>query len=102
MIMQPPPIDSAVIATAIDQARAKGLAAAGRVRFELWTEGLCAQVLHIGPYADEAPTVDRLHAAIESAGLRPRGRHHEIYLGDPRRAAPEKLRTILRQPVEDR
>lgn len=100
MIVQPPPIGAAVVEAAVEIARAKGLPAADRVRFERWTEGLCAQVMHVGPYADEALTVDRLHAAIESAGMRPRGRHHEIYLGDPRRAAPEKLRTILRQPVE--
>ena len=100
MIMQPAPIDAAVVESAIDQSRSKGGAAVDLLRFEPWTEGRCAQVLHVGPYADEAPTVDRLHAAIAAAGLRPRGRHHEIYLGDPRRSAPEKLRTILRQPVE--
>jgi hypothetical protein len=57
-------------------------------------------VLHVGPYADEGLSIVRLHAGIAAAGYRPRGRHHEIYLGDPRRSAPEKLRTILRQPVE--
>ena len=53
----------------------------------------------VGPYAAERPTIESLHAAIAAAGLTPAGRHHEIYLGDPRRAAPEKLRTLLRQPV---
>jgi hypothetical protein len=57
-------------------------------------------VLHVGPYAEERPTIERLHAAIAAAGLRPRGRHHELYLGDPRRSAPERLRTLIRQPVE--
>jgi hypothetical protein len=57
-------------------------------------------VLHVGPYAEEGPTIVRLHGGIAAAGYRPRGRHHEIYLGDPRRSAPDKLRTILRQPVE--
>ncbi|MEU5160534.1 GyrI-like domain-containing protein [Streptomyces sp. NPDC020875] len=64
-------------------------------------EGPSAQVLHTGPYDDEAPLLAELHDTYLAAnGLRPRGRHHEIYLGDPRRTAPEKLRTVLRQPVE--
>jgi len=71
-----------------------------RLRVVRWTEGPCAQILHVGPYDAEAPTIARLHEAIRAAGLRPRGTHHEIYLGDPRRSAPERLRTVLRQPVE--
>ena len=71
-----------------------------RIRFERWREGPSAQILHIGPYDAEAPTIARLHEAIEARGLRLRGRHHEIYLGDPRRTAPERLKTVLRQPVE--
>jgi hypothetical protein len=63
-------------------------------------EGEVAQVLHVGPYAEERASIERLHAGIAEAGLRPRGRHHELYLGDPRRAAPDRLRTILRHPVE--
>ena len=70
-----------------------------RVRFAPWREGTCAQTLHVGPYAEELPTVEMLHGALAGAGFRPSGRHHEIYLGDPRRCAPERLRTILRQPV---
>jgi hypothetical protein len=65
-------------------------------------EGDVAQVLHLGSYAEERPTIERLHAAIADAGLRPRGRHHEIYLGDPRRGDPARVRTLLRQPVEPR
>jgi len=71
-----------------------------RIRFERWREGPSAQVLHIGPYDAEGPTIARLHEAIAARGLHPRGRHHEIYLGDPRRTAPERLKTVLRQPVE--
>ena len=56
----------------------------------------------MGPYDTEGPTVRRLHDAIDEAGLRPDGRHHEIYLGDPRRTAPERLRTLIRQPVAPR
>lgn len=75
-------------------------AVAGRLRLGTLDEGRVAQLLHVGPYAAERPSIERLHAAIEAAGLRPRDAHHEIYLGDPSRSAPEKLRTILRHPVE--
>jgi hypothetical protein len=71
-----------------------------RLRFERWREGRCAQVMHVGPYSEERPTIERLHAFIAEQGCRPRGAHHEIYLGDPRRADPAKLKTVLRQPVE--
>jgi hypothetical protein len=70
------------------------------VRFERFTEGRSAQIMHVGPYAAERPTIERLHRFVEAEGYRLRGRHHEIYLGDPRRAAPEKLRTIIRHPIE--
>ena len=73
---------------------------AADLRIEAFAEGAVAQVLHLGPYAEERPTIDALHAAIVAAGLRPRGRHHELYVGDPSRAAPAKLRTLVRQPVE--
>lgn len=69
------------------------------VRFERFAEGRAAQIMHVGPYAAERATVERLHRFIAESGFRLRGAHHEIYLGDPRRAAPEKLRTIIRQPV---
>ncbi|HEU4422603.1 MAG TPA: GyrI-like domain-containing protein [Pilimelia sp.] len=101
MIAQPEPIDASLVADAAAQARVKkDLAALDRLRYERWTEGRCAQMLHVGPYAEEGPSIARLHAGIAAAGFRPRGRHHEIYIGDARRSAPEKLRTILRQPVE--
>ena len=70
-----------------------------QLRVEPFAEGRVAQLLHLGPYAAERPSIERLHAAISDAGLRPTGRHHEIYLGDPRRTAPDKIRTLLRQPV---
>jgi hypothetical protein len=70
------------------------------VRFEKFAEGKAAQILHVGPYAAEGPTIEKLHRFVEEQGYRLRGRHHEIYLGDPRRSAPEKLRTIVRHPVE--
>jgi hypothetical protein len=100
MIMQPEPIDEGVVARAVERARTKDLSALEELRFERWEEGRCAQVLHVGPYAEEGPSLVKLHEGIAAAGYRPRGRHHEIYLGDPRRSAPEKLRTLLRHPVE--
>ena len=101
MIVQLPPVDEVAIARAVDQAKAKkGLASLSDVRFERWAEGPSAQIMHVGPYATEAASVAALHHAIIEHGLRPRGHHHEIYLGDPRTSSPENLRTILRQPVE--
>jgi hypothetical protein len=71
-----------------------------RLRFERWREGRCAQVMHVGPYSEERATIERLHAFIAAEGCRARGAHHEIYLGDPRRGDPSKLKTVLRQPVD--
>ncbi len=69
------------------------------LRVEPFVEGRVAQLLHVGPYASERASIERLHAGVAAAGLRLRGRHHEIYLGDPRTSAPERLKTILRHPV---
>ena len=101
LIMQPDPIDAELIAAATAEAAGKKeLPGLARLEYTRWAEGRCAQLLHIGPYAAEAPSIAALHEAIAEAGYRPRGRHHEIYLGDPRRSAPDKLRTIIRHPVE--
>jgi hypothetical protein len=70
------------------------------VRLERFAEGQAAQVMHVGPYAEEAPTIARLHEFVAEQGYELRGRHHEIYLGDPRRTAPERLKTVLRHPVK--
>lgn len=73
-----------------------------KVRFEEFNEGLCGQILHIGPYSQEQPTIQRLHDFIREKEYVFDGKqqkHHEIYLGDPRRSAPEKLKTIVRQPI---
>jgi hypothetical protein len=72
---------------------------ANQVKLESLKEGLCVQMLHVGPYDREAETIARMKAFAEEKGLQLRGRHHEIYLSDPRRVAPEKLKTILRIPV---
>lgn len=101
MIMQLPPIDDAVIERAIAEAMAKkDMPALKAVRYQRWAEGPSAQILHVGPYSTEQTSVVELHKAIADHGSRPRGRHHEIYLGDPRTSAPDRLRTILRQPIE--
>ncbi|MFE6995986.1 GyrI-like domain-containing protein [Microbacterium sp. NPDC057659] len=101
MIMVPDWITAEHVEIARNAARAKATAALDAVRFETYDEGLSVQTLHVGPYDAEGPVLDELHSRfIPENGLRMTGRHHEIYLGDPRRAAPEKLRTILRQPVE--
>jgi hypothetical protein len=69
------------------------------LRVEPFEEADVAQVMHVGPYAEERPSIERLHAGIAEAGFHARGKHHELYLGDPRRSAPERLRTILRHPI---
>jgi hypothetical protein len=69
------------------------------VKLEKLTEGKCVQILHVGSYDKEGATIAKMHAHAESKGLKFHGLHHEIYLSDPRRVAPAKLRTILRNPV---
>ncbi len=99
MIRQPDFITEADIGEALDAAaRKKSPPDTGGLRLESFHEGPCAQILHIGPFEDEGPTIARLHQEIKAAGGRLSGRHHEVYLSDIRRAAPEKWRTILRQP----
>jgi hypothetical protein len=101
MILQPDAVTEEHVDMAREELRAKkDPPALGRLRFEAYEEGLSAQVMHLGPYSDEGPTIDRLHAFIGEQGRTPRGKHHEIYMGDPRRTAPERLRTIIRQPVD--
>jgi len=95
-----PAADEEIQAAIGEVARKKDPPALAKLHVITWTEGRCAQILHVGPYSAEPPTIERLHAGIASAGLRPRGRHHEIYIGDPNRSAPERLKTIIRQPVE--
>jgi hypothetical protein len=99
MILQPPVVTSEVIEAAIEAVgRKKNLPALGKLRFEAFTEGRCAQILHIGPFTEEGPTIQRVHDFIEArSGLR--GKHHEIYLSDIRRADPKKWKTIIRQPM---
>jgi hypothetical protein len=101
MIMQPEFVTRELLDDAIEAVKAKkDPAALSKVRFESFCEGPAAQIMHVGPYGEEGPTIDKLHAFICESGRELAGKHHEIYLGDPRRAAPEKLRTIIRQPMK--
>jgi len=69
-----------------------------KVRFERFKEGKSAQIMHIGPYAAEGPNIQRMHRKIEEIGGKLSGKHHEIYMSDPRRADPARMKTVLRQP----
>jgi len=100
MIMQPEIVKPNLFAQAVDEAmKKKGQPALSRLRLECYHEGLATQILYYGSYADEGPTISRLHLFIENSGHVRFGKHHEIYLGDPRRTAPEKLRTVIRQAM---
>jgi hypothetical protein len=102
MILQPSYVDDATVLQAMERARRKlGSPAAEALRLETLHEGRCAQVLHVGPFTEEGPTIERLHAYIDAHGTR-RGKHHEIYLSDIRRAAPARWRTIVRLPMNAR
>jgi hypothetical protein len=110
MIMQPDLVTAEMFADALAQLRKKkgDQPAFARLRLERFQEGLCVQTMHVGPYATEPATLERMRAFMAENNLRdrvgsavgPGGKHHEIYLGNPLRAAPEKLKTVLRHPVE--
>ncbi|MBT9130486.1 MAG: hypothetical protein DDT42_00545 [candidate division WS2 bacterium] len=100
MIMQPPFITKELFEEALKQViKKKNLKALEKVRFEQYSEGRAAQVIYIGPYSEEGPTIEKLHNFIKEKGYELCGLHHEIYLSDPRRTIPEKLVTIIRQPI---
>jgi hypothetical protein len=103
MIAQPPEVTAALFERAREQVqRKKPSPALAKVRLEPFQEGLAAQIMHLGPFAAEGPTIARLHAFIREQGYAFDGtqqKHHEIYLSDPRRAAPENMRTVIRQSM---
>ncbi|MFD1860416.1 GyrI-like domain-containing protein [Aeromicrobium camelliae] len=103
MILVPEWIPAELVNAAVDQvAASRRPARLDDVRLESLSEGRCVQTLHVGPFDDEAGVLARMHDEfIPGQGFRMVGKHHEIYLSDPRRTAPERLRTILRQPVTD-
>ncbi len=100
MILQPSFVPDKVIEDAIrDVRKKKDLPALNQLRLEEFSEGLCAQILHMGPFSAEGPTIGKLHEYILGHGELT-GKHHEIYLSDIRRAAPARWKTILRQPMK--
>jgi len=100
MILQPDHITPAMFKKGIEQLRRKrNNPAIGKLRLEKFKEGLSLQIMHVGPYVDEQRTVELMRNFAGENGYIFQGRHHEIYLGDPRRARPEKLRTVLRHAV---
>jgi hypothetical protein len=102
MIAVPDEVTAEEVAAAADAAaRKRELPTAALPRLERVEEGLAAQIMHVGPYTEEAPTIELLHDFVAAQGYELRGRHHEVYLGDPRRTAPERLKTVLRHPVRE-
>ncbi|MFN8412717.1 MAG: GyrI-like domain-containing protein [Anaerolineales bacterium] len=106
MIMQPDIITKEIFEEAREQVRKKKGESEflSKIRLAHYEEGLCVQTMHIGPYATEPATIDRMKEFMGENGLKdnlasPNGRHHEIYLSDPRKAAPDKMKTVLRHPV---
>ena len=100
MILQPNFIRRSQVDAAFDEVRRKkNPAALDRVRLETLEEGWAAEIMYIGPFSGEGPVIERMYEFIHRSGRELCGKHHEIYLSDPRRTAPEKLKTILRQPM---
>mgnify|MGYP000002899581 CR=1 FL=1 len=101
MIMQPDHITPEMFQEALRRLKEKrDNPALAKLRLERFQEGLCIQTMHVGPYAQEPATLERMKAFARENGYMLCGKHHEIYLGDPRRAQPEKLKTILRHPIQ--
>ncbi len=99
MIMQPSFVTATIVTAAIaDVKKKKTPPAIAKLRFEPLSEGICAQTLHIGPFSEEGPTIEKVHEFIRGRGTLV-GKHHEIYLSDIRKAAPAKWKTIVRQPL---
>jgi hypothetical protein len=100
MIRTPDFITEAMVARARRDVKAKkGLTSADDTGFETFREGRCAQILHVGPFSEEGPTIQTLHDFIRNNGYAVRGLHHEIYLSNPSRTPPERWNTIIRQPI---
>jgi len=103
MILQPDWIARDMVDAAVAKARGKLGEPPASLRLETLEEGLCVQTMHVGSYDEEGPVLARLHDEyLPQHGLMESGHHHEIYIGDPRKTAPEKLKTILRQPVRQK
>jgi hypothetical protein len=101
MIMQPEYVTRDLFQKSLQEVRKKkNLRTLDKIRFEPYNEGKAVQTLHIGPFSEEGPTIQRVHDHIEGNGYQLKGKHHEIYLSDIRRAAPENWKTIIRQPYK--
>lgn len=101
MIMQPDFISKEMVDAAIAEVKEKkNPAALSKVRFETLAEGSAAQIMHIGPFSEESPNIERVHQFIESSGHNRVGKHHEIYMSDIRKMPPSKWKTIIRQPMQ--
>lgn len=101
MIMQPEFVTSDLFDQAVEEVRKKkDLPGLAKARFESYHEGPSAQIMHIGPFSTEGPTVAKIHEAIHNNGARISGLHHEIYLNDFRKVSPEKMKTVVRQPYK--
>ncbi len=102
MIMQPEYVTAHLVQEASEQVKKKkDLPSLAKIRFEAFAEGKAAQIMHIGPFSEEGPTIQKIHNFILENNHKISGKHHEIYLSDIRKAAPEKWKTIIRQPMED-
>jgi hypothetical protein len=101
LIMQPSFVTADLAWSAIKQAgKKKSLPALSKLRYEAFTEGACAQIMHIGPFSEEGPTIEKVHNFFKNQGTVRRGKPHEIYLSDIRKADPAKWKTIIRQPLQ--
>lgn len=101
MVMQPKYVTANDVHLAVEKVKMKkNLVALPKLRFESFHEGPAAQIMHIGPYSAEGPNIAKIHSFILSSGHTLSGKHHEIYLNNPSKTAPEKLKTILRQPMK--
>lgn len=101
LIMQPEFITKEMVAEAVEQvAKNKSLPALSKIRFAHYAEGQSAQVMHLGPFSEEGPTIKTLHDFIAQSGYHLCGKHHEIYLSDIRKVAPERMKTVIRQPIK--
>jgi hypothetical protein len=101
LIMQPPHITSVMVTNAMKVLKdKKPNPYLTKVKLITFKEGKAVQILHVGPYSTEAKTLAILDAFVKKNGLKYRGKHHEIYFGDPRKTAPNKLKTILRHPIQ--
>lgn len=100
MILQPDHVTAEHVSDAVELVKAKkDLPALDSMQFEAYDEGFSAQILHIGPYSEEETTVEKIHTFAAEQGYKLHKKHHEIYLSDPNRTQPEKLKTVIRQPI---